>query len=480
MKKYIIYPVFLLILFSSHETKGQSIYFNKSYDIDSLKPNNAGAVVQLADSGFVTISCIFASTYGGYSFIRTNKIGDTSIVKTYRYTWMPINSGGGALIKTYDNCLIFSGVIADSSGINQDAFFVKFALNGDTIWTKRIGGIDDDASLALILAPDSGFYSIGYTQSNNNGLSDFYLVKLDKNGLLQWQNQYGSPGSEDGMSIYYSPDGNLLLGGIKSGEMYIIKVSLTGNFMWDKVLSNTIGFGQVYSTPDGNIYMAGGKMITASDENGLVVKLDSAGNIIWEKNFGWLNDQDEIFSSPVYDSLTQMLYYTGNTLGSGSVFGWLLAIDTSGLLQWQHTYYRIYNQDNYFYSLKRTSDNGFILAGFAMVTGQDAWLVKVDSNGCETPNCPVGINEIYAASNNSFIYPNPFNHFGTLQFTTPNLTSLELRIINVSGQIIETKFMRAGEQQIVIDGQELPAGIYFVLIMSEGVVTEATKFVVEH
>ena len=468
------------MLLSSLGARGQSIYFNKSYDIDSLKPNNAGTVVQLADSGYVTMSCVFAPTYGAYSFIRTNKIGDTTIVKTYRYPWMFINSGGGALIKTSDNCLLFSGVISDSAGTNQDALFVKFALNGDTIWTKRIGGTDDDASLALLLAPDSGFYSIGYTQSNNNGLSDFYLLKLDKNGLLQWQNQYGSTGSEDGMSICYSPDGNLLLGGIKSGEMYIIKVSLSGNFMWDKVLSNTVGFGQVFSTPDGNIYLAGGKMITASDENGLIVKMDNAGNVIWQQNYGWLNDQDEIFSSPVYDSLTQILYYAGNTLGSASVKGWLLAIDTSGLFHWQHTYYRINNQDCYFYSVKRTSDNGFILAGFAMVTGQDAWLVKVDSNGCETPNCPVGINEIYPTSGNSFIYPNPFNHFGTLQFTTPNLTSLELRIINVSGQIIETKFMRAGEQQIVIDGQELPAGIYFVLIMSEGVVTEATKFVVEH
>jgi hypothetical protein len=251
---------------------------------------------------------------------------------------------------------------------------VKLNSSGDIEWQKCLGGTNWDVAYTIQQTSDGRFIVAGYTESNdgdvsgNHGNSDYWVVKLDSSGDILWQKCLGGTSWDFANSIQQTSDGGFIVAGYTESNDGDVSGNHGGSDAW-------------------------------------VVKLNSSGDIEWQKCLG----------------------------GTG---------------------------DEYVNSIKQTSDGGFIVAGCTKsndgdVLGNhgndDSWVVKLT-------NEPDRINEI-ENYNLLSIYPNPFTENAIITFDNPKNEKYRLLIIDVTGKVV----MEINEiygNTVEIDGSNLSAGVY--------------------
>ncbi len=299
----------------------------------------------------------------------------------------------------------------------------------EIMWQNTIGGSSDDFLMSMAGTSDGGVICGGYSNSNssgektenNQGGIDYWVVKLDSNGMLQWQQTAGGLLTDYLVSIAPTPDNGYICGGSSNSpvsgdktedslglaDFWIIKLDSAGNIQWQKTIGGSANdrLSSVCPAPDGG-YICGGSSNSGISGNktevnyGLddywVVKLDSAGNIQWQKTFGGTS----------YDNLKTVAPSDGGYICAGSsrsaVSGnksegcwgsfdyWILKLDAWGNIQYQNV---IGGSDtDELNSIKATSDGGYICGGssFSGISGDkttpvfgisDYWVVKINAAG---------------------------------------------------------------------------------------------------
>jgi len=181
---------------------------------------------------------------------------------------------------------------------------------------------------------------------------------------------------------------------------------------WQDLLGGSYGetLSSIQQTPDGGYIACGGTGSPAGDGNVLynhgfvdvwVVKLDTTGNITWQRSYGGSN-YDQAFSIQTTSDGGYIFAGTTNSSNSGDVgqgYGgmdaWIVKLDSTGNIQWQNVLGG--SKDDEAYSIRQTSDGGYIFAGVTNATmdesvggvslashpfsGGEAWIVKLDSSG---------------------------------------------------------------------------------------------------
>jgi hypothetical protein len=428
-------------------------YFNRLYNYDSY--GNFANTGYEYNNGDYLIAGQKTSVggIGSLYFIRINSLGDTIYSKRYpKLNHYRYCGASGSLIKSLDNNLILSGADLDSS-FSYNALLVKLTEAGDTLWTKTYGGANFDNANIVHQTADSGFVLMGVTQSFSVGTaSDFYMIRTDKNGNFLWQKTYGTSATEDCVSGQITLDGGFILSGHRNDQLHIVKTDSAGNFQWEKVYPGTAGQGFIKQLADSSYILVGAKYITASVYKAYMAKLTKTGNIIWQNTYGGVGNQ-QFYAIPIVLN-DGSIVCSGASINS-SVWGMLVKVDSLGNQQWLRTYYANSSGNNYVYDVKHTSDNGFIMVGSGNVSGQDAWVVKVDEFGCEVSNCNVGVEEYKGESSIISVYPNPSNSVITIITNEPT----QIKIINMLGEVVLEKQV---QNQEIIDIKNLSSGIYFI------------------
>lgn len=354
-----------------------------------------------------------------YLVIRYNQ--DKSVRWTNKYGELNRYDFGLDGIQTYDGCFVIAGQSSDSLQTTADNLLVKLDSHGNQLWANYYGGVSFEAANSVIETPDSGFFIFGWTRSFGNGQRDWYLVKTDSLGNQQWQQTYGSSESESGSGITSMMDGNYLLsGGGGNGLARIRKIRPDGSQIWQRGCSyngsESNFLNCAYELPDYSIIAVGGTNNVFESDAGYLVKLDSAGNLHWERKYN--------------KSIAPDL----------------------------------------FYNVLPTTDGGYLLTGQCLnplTSNQDAWLLKVDSVGCEYENCTVGIEEF---SNNGIVtaYPNPFsNSFNISYVLEQEATTVKVEVYDLLGRnITSQKLNRTLRGTLNVDLGEC-LGIYILRIVAD-------------
>jgi len=158
-------------------------------------------------------------------------------------------------------------------------------------FAKTIGGGSLDVALSIIQSSDGGYAIAGYTSSFGAGYVDFYVVKLDSSGNVLWTKTIGGGDEDFAYSIIQSSDGGYVVAGqtYSYEHMYVVKLDSSGNVLWTK----TIGVSSwdfatsITQSSDGGYVVAGyTSSFGAGDRDFYVVKLDSSGNVVWTKTIG--------------------------------------------------------------------------------------------------------------------------------------------------------------------------------------------------
>jgi hypothetical protein len=362
------------------------------------------------------------------------------------------------------------GVFVDSTG-NYDALLVKLTEAGDTLWTKTYGGSNFDNANIVCQTPDSGFVMMGVTQSFSTGPnSDYYMIKTDKNGNQLWQKVFGGTAVEDCISGQMTLDGGFIMSGRGYNVFYIVKTDSAGNFQWQQTYTGTAGVCFIKQLADSAYILTGSKSLSGLGDQACMLKINKTGGVIWQKSYGGLSD-DYFYTQPVI--LNDGSIVTGGvTMLGTSPIGLLIKTDSLGNQTWLRTYYANQNNDNYIYDLKLTSDNGFIMVGSGNITGQDAWVVKVDEFGCEVANCSVGFEAFQVSDDKLILYPNPASN--EIQISGLRISEAQIEVINILGEI-----QRFQISDTKIDISHFTNGIYFVVVTGNDGKKWTEKFVKE-
>lgn len=348
--------------------------------------------------------------------------------------------------------------------------------------------------LLSIISIESVFYSAGWIQEIDTSTGNVQrgyalLAKTTENGELIWYKIYES--SNWWKKIEPLSDGSLVMAGrietdngINEFDIVVTKVDTAGNEIW-----TYSPIKLEYQSLEGLVVTPNDEIVAYGYDDGkfLLLKLDTDGNLIWEKTYR--NSSNSFFNLEVLPDGSFIGCGEGTNFSqSNSVMGTVLKICSEGELEWIR-YYGAKDFPSHFYDIEPTHDGGYIAVGSTLGDSgtQDIWVMKMDSLGCNEPGCaenetpiicPDDTLSIYSLNNELEmleIYPNPFNSSFRVVISTVGrkLTSVQSKNINLYdllGKKVDISLtfdMTKSNNEFIIDGSQLQKGIYFLEIKTD-------------
>jgi hypothetical protein len=420
--------------------------------------------------------------------------------------------------QTNDGGYILVGNTQSYGGPGANIYVVKTDSKGKLQWQQIISTNADEGSYAVGQNSSGEYYIAGQTNGQGAGKLDIYAIKLSQTGSVLWTNSYGGAEDENAYGLVVTAtDEVVIAGSTKSfgaggSDAYYLKINSAGTVVWTKVIGKT-GNEVIYdisAVHDGGFLMTGNTKSYGTNY-GYAIRTNSNGDTLWTKSYNigtvtgsTLNSCTELASnsqfalvgsgsSSLYGNTVTVLtdlngnatsttYSTALADGSLSVtktsdggfavagvncnFGCrtlLTKYNSSGIKQWEKRFVQgggySYADFSKCYSVRETSDGGFILGGLTYMPGNDSdfLLIKTDSNG-EKPQDYVGAIsangpvEFCTGGSVKLTAPSGYEHYQWIKFdanvrtTLPNTDSLTITVSTV------------GTYQCVMTDED---GIYF-------------------
>jgi hypothetical protein len=387
-----------------------------------------------------------------------------------------------------------------------DYWVVKIDANGNKLWDRTYGGDGEDQLMVMHPTPDGGYLLGGYSGSDVSGEKtqprqgvDFWVVKIDATGAKLWDKTFGGVGISVLNAIAPTPDGGYLLGGESSTisstdksqpprgneDMWVIKIDNLGNKQWDRSFggSDTDRLKALQPTPDGGCLLGGYSLSgvsgdkTQPSKGGLdqwLVKIDAAGNKLWDKAYGGDKVDYAYAIQPTADgnyllgglsSSTNSGDKTQDTQGGYDY--WVVKVDANGNKLADATFGG--SADDFQFSLQPTNDGNYVMGGHSNSGltgtktqpsrgGADYWVMKFGA--------PIATATTPVAKLTADIYPNPAlgNFRVRLPASAPRV-GLRLSLVDATGRTVLTKALAttdAGDLSIEV-GPRLE-GLYLLRI----------------
>jgi len=295
---------------------------------------------------------------------------------------------------------------------NLVSWLVKTDSSGNPKWQKELGCFnsppgDYTIGASLQQTTDGGYIVGGGAIGCGSGSA--LVEKLDSTGNLLWAKTYPvGPNGGDFFSIKQTTDGGFVAAGSSFASGFaangalVLKLDGSGNLQWQRVIgpagSTHAWFKAVEQTSDGG-YAAVGNFSNSSSEGALVVKLDSNGQLQWQRGVNQQQGQGPVTANAIVQTSDRGYMVFGQYFNNSSQGPLLVKLDAGGNLLSQKAYSGgqycyvngvgievCTNLSAYIYSVNPTPDGGFVLAGDENLKLNDSapiepWLAKVDSSG---------------------------------------------------------------------------------------------------
>ena len=319
---------------------------------------------------------------------------------TRRFGSIGYDYGLNAAPSPYDGGIIVVGQRSEQIGTQSDLWAIKTDSNGIMEWEKFFGGGNNDVGYDAVATSDGGFLFVGYSWSFGNK-QEVYAIKTDFNGNTLWEKTYGGSMWDIGNAVIEVDDGGYLIAGhsnspqFSSGntDIFLIKLDTNGNVLWQKSFGNLAYPNHewaydIIQISDGGFILVGARdRYNEGSLNGLILRLNSEGDIIWEKELLDNNQiKETIFS--VSQSISGHLYLCSsqNTIEDKNLYeAKITKMDLAGNIDWQRTF-KTNGREYHQYRATTTTSNEIIFVGSTfqeLSTGlkEDAFMTKIDPKG---------------------------------------------------------------------------------------------------
>jgi len=229
-------------------------------------------ITQTSDGGYVIVG--YTLSYGTDTLwlIKTDQSGNMQWSRRYGPWW-----GAKSIVQTSDGGYAIGGSDGD------DFLLVKTDSTGNMQWYRTYGGPNYDLAHSLVQTVDGGYALAGETRSFGAGDYDVWLVKTDANGNIEWSRTFGGSAIDDGMSVIQTADGGYAIAcrqysfGAGLSDFWLIKTDASGNVEWNFIYGGPDydTLHSVVQTVDGGFALAGDtkSFATAGDADFWLIKL---------------------------------------------------------------------------------------------------------------------------------------------------------------------------------------------------------------
>lgn len=266
-------------------------------------------------------------------------------------------------------------------------FFLAVICYSQTVLFQKIyGGNEQDLGQSVRQTSDGGYVLAGFSDSFGAGPNaDFYIIKINNIGDTIWTKTYGTIEEDRAYDIQQTMDGGYVLTGYSDNassysNVILFKLNSNGNLQWNKTYTCSnyeIGY-TVQETNDGG-FIIGGRVsvISPFGYNVYLVKADSNGDTLWTKQYG--TNTEGYCAQQTSDG---GYIITGNSYGSSTLLdAYLVKTNSNGDTLWTKTYGGTKDDQGNF--VQQTSDGGYIITGYtySFDTLKQVYLIRTDSNG---------------------------------------------------------------------------------------------------
>lgn len=430
------------------------VQWKKTFGGSNYESN--GNIIQTLDGGYIFCTStdsndgdVIGNHDGGDAWIV--KIDSSGIIQWQKY--FGGSSGDGAFniaICKYGG-YIFTGSTQSSDGDIEmfhggiDTWVVKLDSVGNKIWSKTYGGSVAEGGSEIFVASDGGYVITSYTDSedgdliNNDyyGIYDYWIIKLDSVGNIQWSQCFGGSNGDISWSIQQTDDENYVAAGVSRSN-------------------------------DGNIT---GHHGTTATYDYWIIKVDQSGNLLWQNSIGGTDDE---YCYSIKETNDYGLIVGGYTVSddgdvtynhSHNSDAWIVKLDINGEIQWENCYGSSGPDGSPSgadgaTSIIQSSDGSYVFFGGSNASNNDVtsnngaldyWIVKLSSS--------TAVNNLVNEKSYS-LYPNPAHD--EINFEEKNFKG-KIEICNIEGAVIYRSSHFEGEH-LIINSETFPKGIYFFVV----------------
>jgi transcriptional regulator CtsR len=152
----------------------------------------------------------------------------------------------------------------------SDIRILRLNASGAILWEKRFGDSDDNQIYDIKQTVDGGYILAG-ANLNPNESGYAWIWKLDSNGNIKWQKNYGGTNFGYAKSVQQTQDGGYIVAGHDNSNSWILKLDANGNTQWDKTFSISIGDLKSISEIYGGYILAGSQWNYSTSSSDVLV-----------------------------------------------------------------------------------------------------------------------------------------------------------------------------------------------------------------
>ncbi|HEY8542872.1 MAG TPA: hypothetical protein VIL29_10850 [Pseudothermotoga sp.] len=341
-----------------------------------------GRCVLTINDGFLAVGSTSSYGAGGFDIyvLKIDIHGNRLWHKTFGgkaddFAFCVVKARGGYLI---------AGWTKSFGAGKSDVYILKIDEDGNKLWEKTYGGPGDDYAYQTLVI-DNGFVIVGSTRSFEGKASQAYVIKIDEEGEIVWEKNYGMESDEGLFSIEKTADGYLAVGqSNKSGnfDAYFLWLSESGEMIKEEYRGGPYEdfIYRIKRTVDGGYVAVGASESPQYNRNFYVVRLNNEGKLSWERIYH--GPKPDVARCVLEMADGYLVFGSTNSYGAGYDDFYLLKIDSKGEKLWSKTYGG--KGFDVGYCIATIPVGGFIMIGDTTSTGSggfDIYILKIDELG---------------------------------------------------------------------------------------------------
>lgn len=463
--------ILLISLFGPCMKVQCQIVFERTYG--SMQEERGEGIIQLPDSSYIVVGS--TSSFGDLStdvlMLKLDSLGEVIWTKTRGGSNV---DRGMEIIATSDAHLAIIGYTNSFGHGGYDVYFLKMDYNGSIIQSRTYGGANWDLGYSIAETADGGFVLTGETYSSGAGSNDAFVLKIDVFGDTVWSKNYGGIGNEIGWSIREAANGDLLLAGETSStgaggqDAWLIRMDNNGTIIWEQTFGDTDNDtgADVTELSNGNLMFVWNTTTPGNDYWSTVQsKINpTTGATLLNQ---WFTSPFNYFSQKIIAIPNKPLTIaTGYTSPSSNLDDMMFfGLDTSSMYFDPICSSIVFGGVGMDYGkdVIATSDGGIVLVGEKRIgTGYSSAFVVKMMNDCvgtgTVINDSLFVTEIKPPKGyETHIYPNPSN--GLINIKSKKRWD-KIQLFNVYGTLIEE--FAIGKDVAILESL-LPSGTYLLI-----------------
>jgi len=325
------------------------------------------------------------------TYFDTKTAEDTVLISNHLPTQpvVILNSTFGTNLTTENLTCWANATDADADEITYNGFWYKNGLSQYDVLNYTFGWGSSDQARSTAVDSQDNIVAVGRT--NVNGDYDALAVKFLPDGTHLWNKTFNYSSFDEADGVAIDNDDNIIMCGSSSGNGFLTKLNSSGDVLWNVTVSGGAYGGEIYGLTidaNGDLVIVGGKDLTGAGKHDFwVLKYNATnGNKIWEKTFTHGVNILELAYGVVTNN-NRDIYLTG-WIGLGTEGLPVLKLNSAGTLLWKKTFKK--TTEDIGYGITLDSLERPVVTGKTGFSNPDVWTFKLDASGNSLWNATIG------------------------------------------------------------------------------------------